>query len=61
MKKAITVMLSICMSVMLLFTAGCSNTEKTGTEREDMSEAPPEKPAFDPDKPAPVPEGTPQY
>ena len=61
MRNVIILLLLICMSGILLVTVGCSNTEKTGTNREELTEAVPEKPAFDPDKPAPIPEGTPPY
>ena len=61
MKRIIILICCLMISGMLLFTAGCEKSEPPEKSGEKASATSPEKPAFDPDEPAPVPEGTPKY
>ena len=61
MKKIMILICYITFLVLLLFTAGCKKTETPENPREKTTESFQGKPAFNPDEPAPVPEGTPKY
>ncbi len=62
MKKTIVFILSIIIVLgIFLLTINCKQTKTPERSEERTSEPAPEKPAFNPDEPAPVPEGTPEY
>ncbi len=61
MKKMATLIFSLIIAVSMLFTIGCKKAEAPESSPEKTSSSSPEKPAFNPDEPAPVPEDTPQY
>ncbi len=61
MKIIMTLICCLIISGMMLFATGCKKAETPEKSEEKTSLTSPEKPAFNPDEPAPVPEGTPKY
>ena len=61
MKKVLTLICYIVIVGLLFFAAGCEKPETPENPKEETSAVSPKKPAVDPDKPAPLPEGTPKY
>ncbi|HDH05574.1 MAG TPA: hypothetical protein ENH01_07670 [Nitrospirae bacterium] len=61
MKKIIVVVISLIIAGSMLFTMGCKKAESPKPSPEKTSTSTPQGPAFNPDEPAPVPEGTPPY
>ncbi|HDH53855.1 MAG TPA: hypothetical protein ENH24_05155 [Nitrospirae bacterium] len=61
MKEMIVLMGSLIIAGSLLFTTGCKKAESPEPSREKTSASAPQEPAYNPDEPAPVPEGTPPY
>lgn len=61
MKKIMILICYIMIVGSLLFAAGCKKSENPGNSEDKTSDSYQEKPAFNPEEPAPVPEGTPKY
>ncbi|MBC8412431.1 MAG: hypothetical protein ISR96_06500 [Nitrospira sp.] len=64
MLKISSGLLLIIVAVFTLSVAGCSKSDDKASVSKEMKNSghsAPEKPKFDPDEPAPVPEGTPKY
>lgn len=47
--------------LLLVLIQGCERGEKNEGSKEKVYPVPAEKPVFNPDEPAPLPEGTPEY
>ncbi|GBD95731.1 MAG TPA: hypothetical protein ENG83_04405 [Nitrospirae bacterium] len=61
MKQMIALVISLIIAGSLLFTTSCKKAESPESSRDKTTASAPQKPAFNPDEPAPVPEGTPPY
>lgn len=61
MKRIMALMCCLIISGMMLFASGCKKAEPPEKSGEKALATSLEKPAFEPDEPAPVPEGTPKY
>lgn len=61
MKKIVVLICYMIIMGLLLFSAGCKKSENPEHSGEKAPDSSTEKPALDPDEPAPVPEGTPKY
>ncbi len=61
MKKVFICLISIVISVVLLSSTGCKKTEKPEHPENERLSKGSDDIKFNPDEPAPVPEGTPPY
>lgn len=61
MKQMIVLVISLIIAGSFLFTTSCKKAESPESSRDKTTASASQKPAFNPDEPAPVPEGTPPY
>jgi hypothetical protein len=61
MRKIISLIFPILIAGLLLFPVSCKKAEEPEPAEETTLSPGPAEPGFNPDEPAPVPEGTPEY